>query len=65
MRADRSAGFICELHVAHRNTFTCEAKSGINWTFYFIMEKMLGDLLLEMSVMCYEKFCNSPKSLLL
>lgn len=44
MRADRSAGFICELHVAHRNTFTCEAKSGINWTFYFIMEKMLGDL---------------------
>lgn len=44
MRADRSAGFIYELHVACRNTFTCEAKSGINWTFYFIMEKMLGDL---------------------
>lgn len=44
MRADRSAGFICELHVACRNTFTCEAKSGINWTFYFIMEKMLRDL---------------------
>lgn len=44
MRADRSAGFICELHVACRNTFTCEAKSGINWTFYFVMEKMLGDL---------------------